>query len=520
VVILLLAGCTGSSSGPAAALQVLSRASLDVRGVRPSEAEADAILADPTRLDDRIADLLGDPRFGTSVASTWADIYGTRATIHDVAETNLALEDETVYLASVGEEPLRLLAWIADHDRPYTDIVRADYTVVDDVLAARYPVDYPVGDTGWQQAHYVDGRPAAGVLSTAGFWWRYRSTYNNANRGRANAVSRIFLCNDYLSRTVEFPSDLDLTDEDAVLDALRTQQGCVACHHALDPLGAYFWGEYREFSDNIEDLASYYPDRERYWTAFGVAPAYYGEPGDNLEDLGRQMAADPRLVECVTQQAYELLLQRPVTLADTTALNTHREALLAGGVTLRALYRSVLTDPAYRATSMDDPEHVPWKMMSADQFASAVEDLTGYRMGIDGHDVIAQDYDGMRTMAAGAGTDVGTAAPTPTLVEVEARIAEAAAGYAANRDARSGDAPLLFTHIDIALAPAPGSDAMVAQIQALYERVLGQVVAADSDEVATTVALWSDLYALDSDPVAAWAGVLTVLLRDPDFLTY
>jgi hypothetical protein len=61
---------------------------------------------------------------------------------------------------------------------------------------------------------------------------------------------------------------------------------------------------------------------------------------------------------------------------------------------------------------------------------------------------------------------------------------------------------------------------MAAQVQVLHLRLFGDVVAADGPEVEANLALWSELYALDHDPAAAWAGVLTVLMRDPRFLLY
>ena len=39
-------------------------------------------------------------------------------------------------------------------------------------------------------------------------------------------------------------------------------------------------------------------------------------------------------------------------------------------------------------------------------------------------------------------------------------------------------------------------------------------------EVEANLQLWNDLYAADFDQKAAWAGLLSVLLRDPDFLFY
>ena len=93
-------------------------------------------------------------------------------------------------------------------------------------------------------------------------WWRYTSTASNANRKRANAISRIFLCNDYLSRPIEFDRDLDLTDEDAVTDALQNDPACVNCHVSLDPLAGYLWGFWWFIDDNPADMSSYHPERE------------------------------------------------------------------------------------------------------------------------------------------------------------------------------------------------------------------------------------------------------------------
>ena len=61
---------------------------------------------------------------------------------------------------------------------------------------------------------------------------------------------------------------------------------------------------------------------------------------------------------------------------------------------------------------------------------------------------------------------------------------------------------------------------MVRQIQHLHRRVLGHTVAADSAEVEANLELWSQLYQSDGDAAAAWAGLLSLLMRDPDFLFY
>ena len=50
--------------------------------------------------------------------------------------------------------------------------------------------------------------------------------------------------------------------------------------------------------------------------------------------------------------------------------------------------------------------------------------------------------------------------------------------------------------------------------------VLGRTVEAESQEVTDLLALWQGLYAIDGDAAQAWTGVLSVLMRDHDFIRY
>jgi hypothetical protein len=45
-------------------------------------------------------------------------------------------------------------------------------------------------------------------------------------------------------------------------------------------------------------------------------------------------------------------------------------------------------------------------------------------------------------------------------------------------------------------------------------------IAADSPEVSENLTLWEGLYAIDGDAKTAWAGLASVLMRDPDFILY
>ncbi len=504
-------------------VQVLSRASLDLRGVRPNVQEIEAVEKDPAALDAMLDGFVDDPRFGARVRALFSSVYLTRQDAWDVTAADFGLVDEPAFAASVGEEPLRVLSTIAEQDLPYYELVTGDWTMANEVLGEAFPVDYPEGETGWKQVHYTDGRPAAGVLATNGFWWHYGSNLTNSNRGRANAVSKVLLCNDYLSRPIEFSRDVNLLDRDALNDALSNNPGCAACHVTLDPMASYFWGFYYLNTTSRVDASVYHAERERLWQIYtNVAPGYYGEPGTTLTDLGWQIAADSRFPECVTQQVMEAMLQRDVMLEDTEYLTQHREALLASDMRLKPLFKSMIRDIAYRAASSESPRYVPHKMMGPELLASQIEDLTGFRFVYEGYDMMTTDSYGLRVLAGGVDGVYATRPaefPTTTMLLVQERLAQGAASYVVDRDATAAS-PRLFTEVKFTETPTTGRDAMVRQIQALHLRMFGKRVAPDSQEVTDNLSLWEGLYAVDGDAKLAWAGLASVLMRDPDFILY
>lgn len=507
------------------ATHLLSRLSLDLRGTRPSLDELAAVSADPTRVDTYAEEWLQDERFGASVRRLFSDVYLTRQDAFFVTAADFGLDDEPGFAASVGEEPLAILGYVAEHDLPYSTIVTADWTMADERLGAAFPLDYPEGATGWQQARYTDGRPGAGVLTTNSMWWRYMSSLANGNRGRANAISKTLLCSDYLSRPITFDRNVNILDTEALNDALQNNPGCVACHASLDPLAAYLWGFYFYDYSYAPEISTYHAEREKMWDDYagGVGPAYYGEPGYTLADLGAQIADDPRFESCAVERVYGGLLQRELELEDTAATLTHLAAFQAGGQTLRALYRSVIRSAEYRAAATDDPAAAPLKLVSPEQLASTVEDLTGYRFTYAGYDMLQTDTYGVRILAGGVDglfVSAPARAPTATMVLVQERLAEGAARHVVTHDRQHPEAPTLFTRVRFAETPSSNREVMAAQIQDLHLRLFGDVVAADGPEVTANLELWSELYAIDHSPAEAWVGLLSVLLRDPLFLVY
>ncbi|MFT4976672.1 MAG: hypothetical protein ACI8S6_002577, partial [Myxococcota bacterium] len=177
----------------------LLRVSVELRGVHPSEIDLAAIEATPELYEDFVDRYLEDPRFIERVREVFNQRYLTRtsATYGRMADgaTGAQVAD------AIGDEPLRLLSYIVENDLPYSELVLAPYTVASPLLAEVWGLEREPGE-GWTLAHYTDGRPEAGILTMNGIWSRYPSMGGNANRHRANAMSKMLLCDDYLVRPI------------------------------------------------------------------------------------------------------------------------------------------------------------------------------------------------------------------------------------------------------------------------------------------------------------------------------
>ena len=504
----------------------LTRASLDLRGRRPSLDELEQVGDDQDAAGALIDGFVDDEAFGERIRDLFSRIYRTR-TERFVDASLLGLSDNERWQAALGDEPLRLLSHIATEELPYTELVTSELVMVDDQLAQVWPVDVlPTEDEGWVEGRWTDGRPAVGVIGSNTLWLRYPAAPNNRNRGRANAISRILLCDDYLGRDVVFEDAVGMGD-DALEDAVRTQASCTSCHAGLDPLASYLYGFGYLVADAIDERTVYHPEREEDWrAATGVPPAYFGVPGNSLADLGTSIAADPRFPDCATEQVYELLLGRPVDFDDTRALQRHRAAFL-DDLTMKRLVRSVVTEPRYRAGATEADGYVPVKLATAHVLAGQVEDLTGYRWAWGDQDVLRSHRSGLAVLGGEAdGLSVLTPAerPTPAMVLVQQRLAEIAAARAIDADEQALEAGAETTLLDLVTLDADlasDPDGVTAQIERLHHRFFGREVAEGDPELDALVTLWGELHAAnDGDTVPTWIGLVTAMLRDPDLLLY
>jgi hypothetical protein len=524
--LLLLIGCSTVEEAPVLSPEAwVVRASLDLRGVRPSLKEIRRVHEDPRAAEELIASFIEDPRFGPRVADLWSELYQTRTEEWPVTAQELGLGDADVpaYVTSLGEEVPAVIARIAGEDLPWTELVLGDWTMANALLEQAWPVRREPGQGDWRVARYTDGRPAAGLLAANGMWWRYTTTPSNANRGRARQVARLFLCTDYSNVAIPFEPDLDLLDEAAVRSAIRGNPSCAGCHDALDPIAGYLYGFWYFDDATVYDAAYYHPERELAWRDFSeLEPAVHGQPGWTLRDLGLQVAASERFPACAVQQAWELLLRHPPGPDEEEQRIAVRNRFIEGGLTARALLGALVKTEAYRSLA---EEGTPVRLASPELMASQIEDLTGYRMRTDdGWDLMRSELVGLRGLAGGADgryTSRSADEPNATMVLVQGRLAEAAALYVVEHDRGVGrERRRLLTRLDFTETPATDEPKMVEQLRDLHARLYGRQIDPDGVEVAANLELWDALHQVHHDPALAWAGLLTALLADPDMLLY
>ncbi|MCB9766334.1 MAG: hypothetical protein H6739_41550 [Alphaproteobacteria bacterium] len=507
--------------------RLLRRNALDLLGQLPDADDLDRVEADPDAVAALRADYLHDPRLNDRMVELMGDRWHTLVDVFDIEYYDYQLdpEQEFPFERAVGEEPMRLFAHVIANDLPWSEVVTADYTMANEMLADIWPLDYPDGATGWQPAFYTDGRPGVGVLSTNGLWWRYTTNESNMNRSRAAAITRLLLCEDFLARPVTFSFDEGVVDDP--VDAVHSNPYCLACHAALDPIAASMFGFWWVvlYSD-IEDT-SYHPEREPMGEAFlGVEPAYFGQPMDGLSELGVQVANDPRFYSCAVEGFAESLWRRDVTLSDFETLEPIRRDFIAQGARPQALITALMETDIYRAGALtadaseatDAAEHTV-RMMTPSQLAAALAQLTGFAWTWEGFDQLANDTWGYRVLAGGVdGYNVFRPQSRPglTWALVYKRAAQGAAQRAVQTELVDGEPGQgLFQHVT--LDTRPGDPAFAQELEQLHWRLYA--VRADEARLADLAALWEAVEA-ESDPAWAWSTVVAVMLRDPWFVTY
>lgn len=494
------------------------------------------------------------------------------------------------YRKAMLGEPMKLIEHIVRNDRPFTEIVTADYIMVTPYTARGYgiyeelkskfknpedPLEYiPVKLKALVGRNRVEDQdsatgfyPHAGLLSNFQYLKRYPTTETNRNRQRARVYYQHFLGIDVLELAARV-SDAAAVTAKYEIPTMQASE-CVVCHKTLDPIAGLFQ-DYWKFE-------GVYGRRKGGWFTdmFGAGfegdelPA--GERWRALQWLGERTAKDPRFAVAMVEHGWYLLTGRKVLLppkeindplysakyrayfeqrkqveaiAERFVKNGFNFKGVLKDLALSDFYRAdglatVVADPKRRA-EIDDlglvrmlaPEQVERKVAAVfgKPWGRLTEQMAMLYGGIDSKEVTERAVDPSGAIGALQRILANDVACKQTALDFSRKPA----------DRR------LFPEIEPNVVPgrSPEADARIRRaIVHLHQHILGRYDLVDSPEVTRSFQLFAGIVSdaaerkgFDKqenyscrqnliepvpDPdytVRAWRGVVTYLLRQPEFL--
>jgi hypothetical protein len=549
----------------------LLRASMVLRGIRPSPDDLRAVKADPSVLPDLIDRYLDDPLLGARMKDFAAELLLLRWDVVEPLPAIGPLEGFNLgeMYEATSESPLRLFEEIVVEDLPLTTIVTADWIWTNSAHSKIYGVPYDeTSPERWQRSAWSDGRPSAGVLSDSEMWRRFESAGSNFQRLRANFIASSLLCEPFDARDISGASGVDISDEAEVANAVMLTPACVGCHQGLDPLADYFWGfkkqtkrstvlkgygnacrNYNVSGEPLIDtyvpsqycypLEIYTPADEDNWADWGLRPpSYFGHPARDLVDVGQLIAQDPRFSLCMARTFYAWSTQIERGQVPLEVAAELQRTLEESNFSTKQLLKAIVLSDSFQALSAEGSEVVPaagLQTIRPEQFAATVEDLTGFRWWAvadlpgceDGKlagegticwgpvDLGVSDLFGFRAMSGGINGYYITApthTPTPPKDLVMERYATEAAAWVVQRDLQGVNLPpklLKSVH-----AETVEEASVRAQLVDLHLRILGEWAEAEDPAIDMSYELFDGVRARGGTTEDAWTTVIAALLQD------
>ena len=247
----------------------------------------------------------------------------------------------------LSRAPVELIAHVVENDKPYTEILTANYTMVTPLTADLLNAE--LGDS-WEQSVVYNGEysefhkefkpaknfgtfnsepgpevcipvqggdcypstwepfewPHAGVLNTMAFLQRYPTTETNRNRARARWTYKFFLGLDIEASAARTTDAVALADKN---NPTLLNPACTVCHQTLDPVAGAFQN-YNEtgifrisgFTDSLPygyklDPESGYVNGDTWYSDMrtpGMNGQSAPDASNSLQWLAQQIVADPR----------------------------------------------------------------------------------------------------------------------------------------------------------------------------------------------------------------------------------
>ena len=335
------------------------------------------------------------------------------------------------YREAMRREPLELITHIVRENRPFTEIVTADYIMVSPYTSRGYGVFEEIKDrfndpddpfefipTRIKALKNRNGRdaqksetgyfPHAGLLSSFQYLKRYPTTESNRNRLRVRMYFEHFLGTDIMSLAPRVNDAAAITSKYEV--PTMEAADCVVCHKVIDPIAGLYQDYYA-----LDGKGIYGPRKDGWYTDMFTP----GTPDEelaaeekwrSLQWLGEQTAKDPRFAVAMVQHVWYLMMGRKPLLPpediDDPLFNARRRAyrvqrneiervarlFVAANFNLKVVFQELARSHFYRvdgpATLVADPQRTAElddvgvvRMLTPEQLERKIEAVFGKQWG-------------------------------------------------------------------------------------------------------------------------------------------
>ncbi len=259
--------------------------------------------------------------------------------------------------ASMKEETLKLINDVVyDRDVSVMEMFSADYSFVDDNLAAHYGVAAPY-QADWTKMSFPIEQRRRGIMGHASIASAQAHPDSTSVTHRGLFVIERFLC-----QTMPPPPD-DVVPElppSSVAPTMRERVAvhledpmCATCHSATDPIGLAL--------ENLDPVGRW-RDRENQVTIDASAEHPQLGSFEGVDGLGLALAASPRVSACLTRQLYRYATGHVETDGEMAALDNLHARFAEAGYRFKELLVELVASDAYRyigTPTMEEEEASP-----------------------------------------------------------------------------------------------------------------------------------------------------------------
>jgi hypothetical protein len=535
-------------------LDTLRRASILIGGRLPTPEEERQVAAQGIDgLNDVLDRILDEEPFYTWLRTSYNDLFLTDRYLRNDDAVEL-LDDEMfpeVYWwdeleegvddpaliraadrytnTTVAREVLDLITYVVRDDRPFTEILTADYRLVNGFSARTWGItdldfDDPLDPNEFRQGR-TDELPLAGILTSPMFLNRFPTTATNRNRHRARMVYQLFLATDVL-KLAEQPLDPTQIED---FNPTLYNPSCTVCHAQIDPLGGAF--------QNWDAEGRYRPPEDGWFTdmrppGFGGEVIPHADRHDSLQWLARQITRDRRFALSAVHTMFTALTgQDPLAPpGDQNAANyevqlaaydAQREFLdvivedfIEARYNLKSVIKNIVLSPYFRAVDLDvrGQERVDelsnlgtGRLLTPEQLNRKIQAVTGYpwRSRPDRVDYLLSDY--LIFYGGIDSIDVNSRITDPNgvIASIGIRMAVEMACRAVPRDFHEAiEDRLLFPLVEPTYVPEDVNGFAISEaavtirqnIQYLHQHILGERLAVNDPEIDRTYQLFYDTW--------------------------